>query len=400
MKIASPAHGDRKYPHPFRTSTSVTLLVIFASLLTACTSGFAQKPTVTRMGLENEATVTDTSIAPVKSPVSAATQTATQTPSATRSPEAPVDSNGVQPLSATPIETTSPPAQTPTGALCQLDLCSYSSPLFLHRPIDPPGNDTVDITYRFGSTQSGQRDPHHGVEFLNSLGTPVLAAGDGTVVVAGNDFDPISPRGAWPILYYGPYYNFYGNLIVIEHPLSAELKNDFPDLTGPFFTLYGHLSEIDVQVGQQVKTGQMIGKVGMTGIATGSHLHFEVRIGENSYKASRNPELWLIPHTDKNGQLNGAIAGRFLSAYNEYLEMPSIVLQHLPDGPEGPVDFEVTVTTYEEKSLIGQPPFQESFGIGDLAPGLYRLSFPMGGLRQELVTIFPGQLTVITFRSQ
>ena len=132
----------------------------------------------------------------------------------------------------------------------------------------------------------------------------------------------------------------------------------------PLYTLYGHLSEIDVQVGQQVTAGQQIGKVGQAGIATGSHLHFEVRLGENTYQASRNPELWLTPHLDANGQPMGAIAGSFLDSYQNYLEIDSIVLQHLPQGPDGaksPSDFEVSVLTYEEKGLIGQPPWQESF---------------------------------------
>jgi len=74
-------------------------------------------------------------------------------------------------------------------------------------------------------------------------------------------------------------------------------------------------------------------------------------------------------------------------------------LQHLPSGPaDGPSDFEVSLTTYEEKGLIGQPPFQESFGVGDLPAGWYRITFPLNGLRKELVQVFPGQLTVVTYR--
>ena len=213
---------------------------------------------------------------------------------------------------------------------------------------------------------------------------------------------PISslPRRAafWPITFYGLYSNFYGNLVVIEHPLPAAVRSAFPEIPSPLYTLYGHLSAIDVQPGQEVKAGQEIGKVGMAGIATGSHLHFEVRLGENSYKASRNPELWLAPHTDSNGQLKGALAGRFLNSYNTNLELPSVVLQHLPSGPDGPSDFEVSMTTYEEKGLLGQAPFLESFGAGDLPAGWYRVTFPMNGLRKELVQVFPGQLTVVTFR--
>ncbi len=330
------------------------------------------------------------------------------------SPIAPVETEPVGPPTATllpaasptdqpspiPISSSEPsPTSIPTDP-CQEDLCVYASPLFLRRPIDPPANDSVDPSYRFGSTQSGMREPHHGVEFLNPNGTPVFAAGDGTVVVAGTDVDPITPHGAWPILFYGPYSNFYGNLVVIEHPITAALQAELPDLVGPLFSLYGHLSAVSVEVGQQVTAGQQIGAVGMAGIATGSHLHFEVRIGENSYKASRNPELWLSPHLGTEGQLNGAIAGHFLDSYGATMEMPSITIQHLPDGPESKPDFQVTVITYEEKALIDQPPFYNSFGVGDLPAGLYRIAFPMGGLRRELIQVYPGQLTVVTFRSE
>jgi hypothetical protein len=203
----------------------------------------------------------------------------------------------------------------------------------------------------------------------------------------------------WPITFYGPYSNFYGNLVVIEHPLPEPVQAAFPALSGPIYSLYGHLSQISIQTGQQVAAGQEIGKVGMAGIATGSHLHFEVRVGENSYKASRNPQLWLAPQLDSDGQPTGALAGGFIDGYGNRLELDSIVLQRLPQGPEGPVDFEVSTITYQEKGLLGQPPFEESFGVGDLPPGLYRITFPMGGLREELVEIFPGQVTVVTFRS-
>ena len=315
------------------------------------------------------------------------------------SPEAPALTATHTPL---PFPTEAPAATetaAPAPAPCTADLCVYNSPLFLQRPIAPPANQMIDASYRFGSTQSGQRDPHHGVELLNGYGTPVLAAADGKVVVAGTDVDPTSARGVWPITFYGPYSNFYGNLIVLEHTPPETLAASLPQPPAPIYTLYGHLSEIGVQVGQEVQAGQQIGKVGMAGIATGSHLHFEVRYGENSYKASRNPEMWLAPSVDENGAPNGALAGLFLDVYGEVMEMPSIVLQHLPQGPDGPSDLELTLLTYEEKGLRGQPPFLDSFGAGDLPAGWYRISFPMGGLRQELVQVYPGQLTLATFRS-
>jgi murein DD-endopeptidase MepM/ murein hydrolase activator NlpD len=86
---------------------------------------------------------------------------------------------------------------------------------------------------------------HTGVDLSADQGTPVLAAGLGTVVFAG-----------WN--QYG-----YGNTIVIAH--------------GTTFTLYGHLSSIGVRCGQDVGQGQTIGAVGNTGRSSGPHLHFEIR---------------------------------------------------------------------------------------------------------------------------
>jgi murein DD-endopeptidase MepM/ murein hydrolase activator NlpD len=282
-------------------------------------------------------------------------------------------------------------------------LCSYAAQFFLSRPIAPTGNDKVDVTYRFGNTQGKKREPHHGVEFLNPYGTPVLAAADGLVVVAGSDKEPTSERGVWPITYYGMFSNFYGNLVVIEHQTPVALLPIFPDLPQPIYTLYAHLSEVSITVGQQVKAGQEIGKVGMAGVAQGPHLHFEVRLGENIYSAARNPELWLIPHAGENGQANGALAGNFIDSYGNNLQKTSIVLEYLPNGPDqpansGPEALLINLRSYEEKALLGQPPWGESFAVGDIPAGWYRVSFPHGGLERILVQVFPGQLTMVTFR--
>ena len=87
---------------------------------------------------------------------------------------------------------------------------------------------------------------HTGIDFGASSGTPIHAAADGVVVSAG-------PLGG------------YGNATVIDHGNGLA-------------TLYGHQSSIAVVPGQTVKRGQIIGYVGCTGLCTGPHLHFEVRV--------------------------------------------------------------------------------------------------------------------------
>ena len=87
---------------------------------------------------------------------------------------------------------------------------------------------------------------HTGVDIAAPIGTPVFAVGAGMVVWAGR-------RGG------------YGNAVIIDHG-------------GGKATLYGHMSAVLVRSGQTVAGRQQIGRVGSTGISTGPHCHFEVRI--------------------------------------------------------------------------------------------------------------------------
>ena len=93
---------------------------------------------------------------------------------------------------------------------------------------------------------SGKRSFHPGVDIANKVGTSILAYAGGTVTTTG-------------------WTNSYGNYIVIDHGGGLE-------------TYYIHLSGFDVSVGDSVSAGQLIGRMGKTGSATGSHLQFEVRV--------------------------------------------------------------------------------------------------------------------------
>ncbi|MBL4932394.1 murein hydrolase activator EnvC family protein [Clostridium paridis] len=93
---------------------------------------------------------------------------------------------------------------------------------------------------------TGKPSNHTGVDLGASLGTPIVAAKDGTVVAAETN-------------------SIYGNMVVINHGNSQQ-------------TMYGHTRNYIVSVGQQVKQGQVIAYVGSTGLSSGPHLHFEIRI--------------------------------------------------------------------------------------------------------------------------
>ena len=121
----------------------------------------------------------------------------------------------------------------------------------LQWPLPVAGTITSQFGYRVDPI-TGEVSSHTGTDIVCAEGTPILAAADGVVTVA-NGLD------SW-----GGSYGYY---IQIDHGGGLE-------------TLYAHCSSICVTTGQQVQAGQVIGYVGHTGRATGSHLHFEIHINK------------------------------------------------------------------------------------------------------------------------
>ncbi|MEI6289727.1 MAG: M23 family metallopeptidase [Chloroflexota bacterium] len=254
--------------------------------------------------------------------------------------------------------------------------CLLDGHFLFQRPIGAGNNATVDYTYRYGTTQQQQREPHHGVEFPNKQGTPVLAALDGKVIYAANDKQDML---AWVPAY-------YGNVIVIEHQL--------PGFSIPFFTLYAHLFKIDVVKGQQVRAGDVIGQVGATGTAIGSHLHFEVRELRNNYRSNRNPELWLKPEPG-----TGVIAGVIQDKRGNRLK-GLINVQRIQDGVLNVIPVtSLTVYEYNEYQPVNADDlYDENFSASGLAEGTYRLTLNYNGqLQEKIVQVQDGKLTFVRF---
>ena len=116
-------------------------------------------------------------------------------------------------------------------------------------PVRKPVVGSVDMSSPFGVRTDpflGRPAMHTGIDLRGDYGEPVHATATGRVSFAGRE-------------------GGYGNMVEVDHGNGLA-------------TRYGHLSEIDVKVGQSVRIGQVIGKIGSTGRSTGPHLHYETRV--------------------------------------------------------------------------------------------------------------------------
>lgn len=120
-------------------------------------------------------------------------------------------------------------------------------------PVRKPIFGDVDMSSPFGMRMDPfMRGPaiHTGIDLRGDTGDPVRATANGTVTIAG-------------------WQGGYGKMVEIDHHNG-------------FSTRYGHMSQIDVKVGQTVRIGQTVGLIGSTGRSTGPHLHYETRVNDTA----------------------------------------------------------------------------------------------------------------------
>ncbi|MGL4249071.1 MAG: peptidoglycan DD-metalloendopeptidase family protein [Aeromonas sp.] len=134
---------------------------------------------------------------------------------------------------------------------------------------------------------TGKIRPHNGIDYVAPVGTPIMAAGSGSVVAAG-------------------YNQFNGNYVFIKH-------------AGNYVTKYLHLSKRTVNKGQRVKQGQTIGTLGGTGRVTGPHLHYEFVVGG----IHKNPRTLTLPQAE-------TLTGRELANFKK-LAMPQLAKLTSPE---------------------------------------------------------------------
>ena len=240
---------------------------------------------------------------------------------------------------------------------------------YFSRPIAADEVDWPIADYRYGGVFFADV-VHTGVDIPAPVGTPVLAAGPGRVVWAG----------------YGVYRG--GKDPTDPYGLAVTIRHDFGYQGLPLYTIYGHLSQIDVAEGQHVETGQTIGLAGETGNVTGPHLHFELRLGENSYFDTRNPELWIVPPIGW-----GVLVGRVMDSNGELVTGQQIIVTDPDTGQNW------FARSYGAEAVNPDDTYQENLVIGDLPAGNYLLRTAYAGISHRLeIEIRAGLVTYFVFR--
>ncbi len=258
-----------------------------------------------------------------------------------------------------------PPLYPIPWSLSSYDHFFFAAPIAAAYPGEP------EWDYPYGGVFFGPNIIHTGVDLPAPRGTDVLAAGPGTVVWAGIGL-----------------YTGSSDSLNDPYGIAVAIRQDFGYQDQQLYTIYAHMDEVDVAVGQWVNTGAVIGKVGSTGNTTGPHLHFEVRLGENSFYFTRNPVLWMAPP-----QGYGVLVGRVTAEHGSTLKNQLVEVTNLHTLKTW------KIYTYASDSTIHSDSYyNENFALGDLPAGVYEINIIFDGMYNRVnIQILPGQVTYFSF---
>lgn len=248
----------------------------------------------------------------------------------------------------------------------------FEDHFYFARPIQSDEVNWPHPLYRYGNTYFGENSVHTGVDLGAERGAPVVAVGPGEVVWSG----------------YGLYRGTYDESD--PYGLAVAIRHNFGYGGQPLYTIYAHLQDIYVWKGQMVETGDLIGHVGATGHAEGYHLHFEVRLGENGYFDTRNPELWMVPPEGW-----AVLAGRIEDTYGRLLDEALIQIFSIETGERW------DVYAYGDNTINPDEVYSENFVISDLPAGPYEIRINYIGHNYTVQLLLdPGRTNFIIFRGR
>ena len=262
-----------------------------------------------------------------------------------------------------PISHWRPPLYDTPWSLAPYDHFYFSRPIAADEINWPLAN------YRYGGIFFSTDIVHTGIDIPAPRGTPVIAAADGEIVWTG-------------------YGLFYGTDTPDDpYGLAVNIKHNFGFDDRRLYSVYAHLDRIDINTGDFVTAGTQIGIVGNTGKTTGPHLHFEIRIQENNFYASRNPELWLAPP-----QGWGVLVGQLRNTNGSFLTEQLVRVTSLE------TDFTWEVISYGHHTVNRDEYYQENLVLSDLPAGRYRIKINyLDEMYTHYIEINPGAITYFHF---
>lgn len=254
---------------------------------------------------------------------------------------------------------------------------------WFRRPIESNANNRVLLSYTYGAGGFFGSRIHHGIDMPNPQGEEVYASASGIVIFASDGRS--SPDG----LDVFQNTSVYGNVVFIRHDFGYEGQS--------IYTLYAHLLAAVVSDGDVVQAGDPIGLVGSTGQVTGSHVHFEVRIGGDGdnihprYGDTYNPALWMVPYVG-----HGVVAGRVVGLDGDFVDNVTVTIRNR-------LGVVASVPTYTFQNTVDDtnpdPRWRENFAVGDIPAGVYDVLVRIDGqLIIEQVTVREGITTFIELR--
>jgi murein DD-endopeptidase MepM/ murein hydrolase activator NlpD len=260
-----------------------------------------------------------------------------------------------------------PPLYPVPLALTPFDHFYFTSPYAVNE-ISQPVED-----YRYGGSFY-EGVVHSGMDIKIPVGTPILAAGPGIVTWAGyglfaGRYDPDDP---------------YGKAVMIRHNFGYQ--------GALLYTVYAHLDQVFVDKDQQVAGGDLIGISGKTGVTSGPHLHFEVRLDESGkgFFSTRNPELWLVPP-----QGWGVLAGKVMNTGGRKVKGQLVIVR----PPESEQFWRAN--SYHGGTINPDPYYQENLVISGLPAGRYEIQINyLSRIYTREIDIYPGLVTYFTFRGR
>lgn len=284
----------------------------------------------------------------------------------------PVPEDKVEPFFPTPVPLTTPDWLPP---LYDFPLAlSVHDHFFFIRPIVENGLTWPVADFRYGYYYYFDQDlVHTGLDLGAPLHQPVVASAAGKVVFAGYGL----LKGA------GSTDDPYGISVMLRHSFGYDGYT--------LYTVYAHLEKPLVHYGQWVEAGEEIGLVGMTGMTSGPHLHYEVRIKQGDVSRVQNPELWLLPPVGY-----GILTGRVMNDYGTLLGLKEIWLKSLETGKTW------TIVSYSPRIFVkgkwNDPFYEENYSLYDLPQGDYEISTYFNyRLFKQTIKIIPGAVNYISF---